>query len=77
MLQSAGRIASCLSFSSERKTKLKVNGDYIEIHAPAHIDFILIHPWSNMKTSKDFEGYFIIRNKAFLSGYQKAYALNL
>lgn len=52
-------------FLAKGKLSFKVNGDYIEIHAPAHIDFILIHPWSNMKTSKDFEGYFIMTEQSF------------
>lgn len=52
-------------FLSKGKLSFKLNEEHIEIHAPAHLDFILIHPWSKMKTSKDFEGYFIMTEKSF------------
>ena len=42
-----------------------MNGDYIEIQAPSHIDFILIYPWKKIKTSKDFEGYFVTTEQSF------------
>ena len=31
-------------FLSKGKLSFKLNEDHIEIHAPAHLDFILIHP---------------------------------
>lgn len=52
-------------FLSKGKLNFWMNGDYIEIQAPAHIDFILIYPWKKIKTSKDFEGYFVTTEQSF------------
>lgn len=52
-------------FLSNGKLKFWLNGDYIEIQAPAHIDFILIYPWKKIKTSQDFEGYFVTTEQSF------------
>ena len=52
-------------FVSKGKLNFQINGDYIEIQAPAHIDFILIYPWKKIKTSKDFEGYFVTTEQSF------------
>lgn len=52
-------------FLSRGKLNFWMNGDYIEIQAPAHIDFILIYPWKKIKTSKDFEGYFVTTEQSF------------
>lgn len=52
-------------FLSKGKLKFWLNGDYIEIQAPAHIDFILIYPWKKIKTSQDFEGYFVTTEQSF------------
>lgn len=52
-------------FLSKGKLNFWMNGDYIEIQAPSHIDFILIYPWKKIKTSKDFEGYFVTTEQSF------------
>lgn len=52
-------------FISKGKLNFQINGNYIEIQAPAHIDFILIYPWKKIKTSKDFEGYFVTTEQSF------------
>lgn len=52
-------------FLSKGKLNFWMNRDYIEIQAPSHIDFILIYPWKKIKTSKDFEGYFVTTEQSF------------
>lgn len=52
-------------FLSKGKLNFWMNGDYIEIQAPSHIDFILIYPWKKIKTSKDFKGYFVTTEQSF------------
>lgn len=59
-------------FMTKGKLKIQVNGEYIEIHSPAHIDFILIYPWKNMKTTNDFEGYFIVTEQSFFINVSKS-----